>query len=171
MEDHMNGPLCRVCLAFVVAMAWTLAPQSAAQAQMAKQGTYSGWFGWHSIGQFTDLGKGNLFWVGEVSGAFANSAGSGFLHNTAVRCPAANLIFNGHGFASGECVVTDQDGDIAILTWSCDAKAGTRCDGPMEWVGGTGKYQGISGKNSFNAGFVGPGPGGYSLWKGEYKLP
>jgi len=142
-----------------------------AEAQIPKQGTYTGWFGWHSFGQATDLGKGNLYWVGEFSGALANSAGSGFLHNTAIRCPGATVVVDGHAYYKGNCIVTDQDADSAFLVWDCDAKVGARCDGPMEWVGGTGKYKGIRGKHTFNGGFVGAGPEGYSVWKGEWRLP
>ena len=55
----------------------------------------------------------------------------------------------------GNCIITDKDGDRATLVWLCDAKLGERCDGPMEWVGGTGKYTGIKGNNTFNGGLVG----------------
>ena len=154
-----------------VASALTLGFASTAGAQIAKSGTYSGWFGWHSVGTLTDLGGGVLQWHGEFDGALRNEAGSGFMHNAAVICPGATLIVAGHAHFRGNCIVTDQDGDRATLVWMCDAKVGERCDGPMEWVGGTGKYSGITGRNTFNGGFVGAGPQGYALWKGEWRLP
>ena len=37
--------------------------------------------------------------------------------------------------------------------------------------GGTGKYDGISGKIEFSGGLIGKGPHGYSIWNGEYRVP
>ena len=154
-----------------VGFALMIALASAAQAQITKSGTYSAWFGWHSFGTLTDLGKDVMHWHGEFNGAIRNDAGSGFLHDASVICPGATLIVGGHWYPRGNCIITDKDGDRATLVWLCDAKLGERCDGPFEWVGGTGKYTGITGKSTFNGGFVGAGPQGYSLWKGEWRLP
>jgi hypothetical protein len=46
-----------------------------AQAPIAKSGTYSAWFGWHSFGTVTDLGKGVMQWHGEFDGALRNGRG------------------------------------------------------------------------------------------------
>ena len=158
-------------LSLTLCFAAVLAFASTAQAQIAKSGTYSAWFGWHSVGTLTDLGKGVMQWHGEFDGALRNDSGSGFLHDAAVICPGATLIVGDHAYYRGHCIITDKDGDRATLVWLCDAKLGERCDGPMEWVGGTGKYVGIKGNNTFNGGFIGAGPQGYSLWKGDWRLP
>jgi len=163
----------RTAIVFILAASCAgLAAFSApAYSQMPKSGTYSAWFGWHSYGTLADLGNGVMHWHGQFDGALRNDAGSGFMHQAAVICPGATLIVGGHAYYRGNCVLTDKDGDRATLVWQCDAKLGARCDGPMEWVGGTGKYTGITGKNTFNGGFVGAGPQGYSLWKGDWRLP
>jgi hypothetical protein len=158
-------------LSITFGFALVIAFASAAQAQVAKSGTYSAWFGWHSFGTLTDLGKGVMQWHGEFNGALRNDTGSGFMHHASVICPGATLIIGEHAYFRGNCIITDKDGDRATLVWLCDAKLGERCDGPMEWVGGTGKYTGIKGNNTFNGGFVGAGPQGYALWKGEWRLP
>jgi hypothetical protein len=140
---------------------------STAQAQMAKSGTYLAWFGWHIFGTLTDLGKGVMHWHGDFNGAIRNDAGFGFMHDASVVCLGATLIVGEHAHYRGNCVITDKDGDGAMLVWLCDSKLGERCNGPMEWVDGTGKCTGIQGNNTFNGGLVGAGPQGYSLWKGE----
>ena len=144
---------------------------SVAQTPIAKSGTYSAWFGWHSFGTLTDLGKGVMQWHGEFAGALRNDSGSGFMDGASVVCPGATLIVDGHAYYRGSCILTDKEGDRATLVWQTDAKVGDRGDGTMEWVGGTGKYTGIKGNNTFNGGVVGAGPQGYSLWKGEWRLP
>jgi hypothetical protein len=161
----------KTLLSIGFACALLMAYSGAAQAQIAKSGSYSAWFGWHSFGTLTDLGNGVMQWHGEFNGALRNDAGSGFMHDASVICPGATLIVAGQAYYRGNCIITDKDGDRATLVWLCDSKLGERCDGPMEWVGGTGKYSGIKGKSTFNGGFVGAGPQGYSLWKGEWRMP
>lgn len=137
-----------------------------------KSGRYSGWFGWHSFGEVVDLGDGDIYWYGAFNGAFRNDAGSGFMHNAAVKCPGVLTIINGTSYFQGNCIITDSDRDSAILTWLCEAPAGERCNGPMTWAGGTGKYQGISGSaGTFNGGMINAGPQGYSSWRGNWRLP
>ncbi len=66
--------------------------------------------------------------------------------------------------------MTDPDGDKVFLEWTC---AGTMpaCPGDERFVGGTGKYNGISGSSKFQGNFIGNTGGGWSDWNGEYKLP
>jgi hypothetical protein len=145
---------------------------SIAQTEIAKSGTFSLWFGWHSFGTLTDLGKGAMEWHGEFDGALRNDAGSGFMHDASAVCPGATAILNGQAYYRGSCILTDKDGDRAVLVFQCNAKVADRCvDQLQEWVGGTGKYTGIKGNITLNAGFIGAGPQGSSLWKGEWRLP
>ena len=91
-----------------VGFALMIALASAAQAQITKSGTYSAWFGWHSFGTLTDLGKDVMHWHGEFNGAIRNDAGSGFLHDASVICPGATLIVGGHAYFRGNCIITDK---------------------------------------------------------------
>ena len=139
-----------------------------AEAQLAKQGTYTSHFGWYATGKTSELEKGHTLFQGEFNGTNFNDAGKGFLHKTSVVCPGVNDVIDGASRAShGYCVVTDQDGDKAFLVW----KAGKRFDGDSQWTGGTGKYTGITGNNTFTASLIGTTSSGYSVWKGEWKLP
>jgi hypothetical protein len=143
-----------------------------AHAQLPKQGTYTGVFGWHANVTGKELtGSKDTYSFGEINGAFFNDAGSGFLHNTSVICPVAGATISGTTFFQGNCILTDQNRDKAILVWKCAFKAEGRCPGNFEWIAGTGKYKGITGNNAFHSGFIHQGPQGYSVWKGQWQLP
>lgn len=45
------------------------------------------------------------------------------------------------------------------------------CPGDEQFVGGTGKYSGITGSTKFQGNFISDTGAGWSDWKGEYKLP
>ncbi|MGH8678349.1 MAG: hypothetical protein ACREUQ_08380, partial [Burkholderiales bacterium] len=55
----------KTLLSVVFGFALLITFAGAAQAQIAKSGTYTGWFGWHSFGTLTDLGNGVMQWHGE----------------------------------------------------------------------------------------------------------
>src|SRR5262249_46212729 len=53
-----------------------------AEAQLAKQGTYTSHFGWYAMGKTYELEKGHTLFQGEYSGTNFNDAGTGFRHPT-----------------------------------------------------------------------------------------
>jgi hypothetical protein len=143
---------------------------------LEKQGTFTAHFGWYAVGTTFEIGgdKDHVFFVGEFSGTVFNDAGKGFLHLASVSCPGVDDVINGVSNAHGYCTITDQDGDKAFVVWKCKGKDPSRCEGDFQWTGGTGKYTGIRGNNTFygvHRNIVGPTPQGYSIWKGEWKLP
>lgn len=142
-----------------------------AQAQLAKSGSFEGVAAWSSYGELTKLPDGGSYWHGGFNGAFVNGAGSGFLHEAALTCPGAGAKVGGRQFYEGMCVLTDADGDQAMLLWNCELQADGICPGPQTWVAGTGKYEGISGKTTFEGRFIGGTPQGVSRWRGEWRLP
>ena len=155
-----------------LAVAVTLAiPVASSAADLPKHGSYSGVYGWHFVGE-ADGAQGNMMWGGVATGTFRNDAGNGFLHAALVKCSSAGTF--GKEWPprdGGECVATDSDGDKAFLTWKC-----TDCPtkGEFQWLGGTGKYAGIKGRNSYqqtNAAVPMGAPAGWSAWKGEWQLP
>jgi hypothetical protein len=113
-----------------------------------------------------------MFFVGEFNGTVFNDAGSGFLHETAWICPGMNDLRNGISLAAqGYCVVTDKDGDKAFLTWKGHkGTAPNKGSGDFQWTGGTGKYTGLKGNNTYEAVVITP-TSGYSILKGEWQLP
>jgi hypothetical protein len=113
----------------------------------------TGDFGWFGVGKVFQLEKGHIYWVGEFSGTFANDKGKGSpLDHTGWKCPGANdLDFNNKkNKATGYCIVGDPGGDLAYASWQCQGDTQI-CNGTFEFTGGTGKYQGISGSNTFFA--------------------
>lgn len=132
-----------------------------AEAQLAKQGTYAGKFGWYAIGKTLEIKNDHLLFVGEFNGTAFNDTGSGFLHGTSFVCPGMNDILQWVSLAShGYCVVTDKDGDKAFLAWKGHKMTESkRVTGDYHWTGGTGKYAGITGNNTFDTVFITPSAG------------
>jgi hypothetical protein len=142
----------------------------ASAADLPKSGTYSAHYGWAFSGQVEQLGANRTVYAGVVAGVIFNDAGEGFLHKARVDCPIYNDVAQGRAHANGACVVTDADGDKVFMEWKCTG-AMPACPGDESFVGGTGKYKGISGNSKFQGNFIGATGAGWSDWKGEYKLP
>ncbi len=151
----------------VVAFAVVLALGVSAEAQLPKQGTYTGKLGWWAVGTVTEIGKNHVFWTGEFGAQFFNDAGTGFMDGMSLRCPAVNDIVDGVSVsAHGYCVGTDKDGDKLVYVWQGEKFAGT-----FQFISGTGKYTGIKGNNTWK-GYATPGTTqGYSVFTGEWQLP
>jgi hypothetical protein len=63
----------------------------------------------------------------------------------AIRCIEDAKARRDAYFYSGTCVQTDGDGDKIFMTFE-GAETG-----PIEWIGGTGKYQDILGKGTWSS--------------------
>jgi hypothetical protein len=163
----MNRGTCGVC-ALAVAAVWLSLPASAAD--LPKSGKYSGHYGWTFTGQVQKLGEDRVVYAGVLPGVMFNNEGKGFMHKARVDCTLFNDVNKGHANATGTCVVTDADGDKVFVEWSC-AGVMPACPGTERFVGGTGKYKGISGDQKFQGNFIGDTGAGWSDWSGEYKLP
>jgi hypothetical protein len=142
---------------------------ASAEAQLPKEGKYTSVFGWTFNGKVMEIEKEYLFIYGEYVGTNFNDEGKGFLHQTALVCSGSGYNLKGVYKGAGDCVVTDKDGDKALLVWSCEG--GPRCDGEFQWTGGTGKFAGIKGKTVFNGGGIGNTNQGFTTFKGEWRLP
>src|ERR671921_382148 len=119
----------------------------AANAEDAK---VQGQFGWFGVGKTYEVDKGHYYWVGEFTGTFFNDKGDGSMfHRAGVKCPAFyDVDANGKANGGGYCIITDNDGDQAYCKWT---NSGTPASGPgnFKYVGGTGKYSGLTGDNTF----------------------
>ncbi len=157
-----------VLIAVTVAIAWTGA--AAAADELPRSGTFSAHYGWTFTGQVQELGADHSVSVGSVPGVMFNDAGKGFMHKARTDCTILNDVRQGRANARGTCVVTDAAGDEIFVEWSC---AGTMpaCRGDQRFLGGTGRYEGISGSMKFQGNFIGTTGAGWSDWSGEYKLP
>ena len=142
-----------------------------AEAQLAKQGTYSGLYGWTLSSTAHQLGEGHVYTQDVYRGTFFNDAGKGFLHEASWVCFGLSDVIQGKGDAGGYCVVTDKTDDKAFLQWKGEIDPSTGFNGDYHWTGGTGKYTGMKGSNTFSAAFIGSSSEGRGILKGEWQLP
>ena len=80
----------------------------------------------------------------ECNGIVKTLDGSKILDNLAIRCIEDAKVRRDAYAYSGTCVQTDGDGDKIFMTF--DGAEG----GPIEWIGGTGKYEDILGKGTWS---------------------
>ncbi len=80
-------------------------------------------------------------------------------------------LTGGKGIAHGFCVVTDNDNDKAFMVFNGAIDPDAGFDGDFQWTGGTGKYTGMKGNNTFRAIFIGATPEGRGVHQGEWQLP
>ncbi len=80
----------------------------------------------------------------ECNGIAKTRDGSKLLDNLAIRCIEDAKVRRDAYAYSGTCVQTDGGGDKIFMTF--EGAEG----GPIEWIGGTGKYQDITGKGAWS---------------------
>ena len=143
----------------------------AAETQLAKQGSFSGLFGWTYTGAIHQIEEGHVFTHDIYKGTFFNDAGKGWLHETSLVCPAVGDLVNGKGTAKGCFVQTDKDGDKIFGEFNGTIDPATGFVGDWQYIEGTGKYTGVKGNGTFLAILIGPTMEGRSIIKGEWRLP
>ena len=154
------------------ALTLVLAVGVPAEAQLAKHGTYRGTIGVRAVGTANELERGHVFFVGAFNGVFLNDVANGFMDKTSVECPGVNDLVNGVSTgAHGYCIVTDKDGDKAFLVWKGRDTSQGVGGGDFQWTGGTGKYAGIRGNNTWHSALIGSTPAFTVGWEGEWQLP
>jgi hypothetical protein len=80
----------------------------------------------------------------DCNGIVKTIDGSKILDNLAIHCiEDAKARRDAYGY-NGTCVQTDGDGDKIFMSFE-GAETG-----PIEWIGGTGKYEDITGKGSWS---------------------
>ena len=82
----------------------------------------------------------------ELSEVSRNDKGNGMFHNLGIRCWGFIDVVENKPSATGRCIETDTDGDQLFSTYENKAGAGAHT-----LIGGTGKYAGISGQQTFVA--------------------
>ena len=87
--------------------------------------------------------------VAELTGITVNPDGEPYFHNMVVHCLVSIRVVKGEQDLYGACKETDKDGDSTSTTF--DSKA-------HYFIGGTGKYQGITGEAPFTVETL-PAPG------------
>jgi hypothetical protein len=156
----------------VFALALLAAPAMAQQS--AKSGKYTGKFTGHLPGgveQIYELEKGHVFILGPRHGVFLNDVADGFLDKTEVVCPRVIDVVGAVVSAHGYCIMTDKDGDKAFSAWELKGTGPGTAWGTFKWTGGTGKYSGLQGNNTFRGTLIGKTAAEVIVWEGDWRLP
>ena len=105
---------------------------------------------WQAQGLVTQVDKDQALMVGALMGALFIDGGHGQLDASSLICPGSIVLNLNTGARSGQgrCVITDKDGDKIYAKWSSRGNE-KGMKGPFNFVGGTGKFMGISGENSW----------------------
>ena len=80
----------------------------------------------------------------ESTGITRNDAGEAPFNDMGTRCIGMREANGNEVVNRGSCIDTDKDGDQVFSTYEANAKSGRHV-----FVGGTGKYQGISGSADY----------------------
>ena len=96
-----------------------------------------------------DMVEDSSITVAELTGITVNPDGEPYFHNMVVRCLVSIRVVKGEQDLYGACKETDKDGDYTSTTF--DSKA-------HYFIGGTGKYEGITGEAPFTVEAL-PSPG------------
>ena len=148
-----------------------LAAIPAAQAQLAKSGSYSLHDGWTASGRAIEVGEAHMYWVGEFKGAGRLLIDGVLFKHYGGDCSAANDIIDGMANVSGYCRFTDEDGDLLFAKFGAQSPAGgPTMVGSADFIAGTGKYTGIRAHHDFTCYNVGTSEIS-CLGEGKYELP
>jgi hypothetical protein len=130
-----------------------------------KDGTHRGKFGVQGYGTVNELEEGHIFFVGGFKGVFFNDVAGGFMDKPSVDCPGVNDIVDGVSIGNhGYCIVTDDDGDKAFSVWQGKDMTSNHGGGDAQWIGGTGKFAGIKGHDTYRYAGIGNTMGYALLW-------
>lgn len=84
-----------------------------------------------------------------ATGVTFNAAGSGLLHMGKVACAYANFTHKEINKGTGFCAFEDKDGDSIFVQYAGTGTAKGEVNGANDIIGGTGKFEGISGSGSY----------------------
>ena len=143
--------------------------------EMAKEGLESGKNYATGTSKALPMGEERLQLTYEGSGIYVTDIEEGLLNNSSVHFLGALHAVKGAFEESGCMVVTAPDGDKAFVSYKGSGNLGKSAKGTYTYVGGTGKYKGITGGGEFTRSNLQPASKGVwasiTLFKGNWKLP
>jgi hypothetical protein len=165
----------RLVLTTVLLVSTTVLGATAEAQQLPKSGKFTGKYASHQVpevAQTYELEKDHVFFLGRSHGVFLNDVADGFLDKTEVTCALVNEIVDGVSTAiNGHCIITDKDGDKVFTAYEGKGSAPGIIAGTNQLTGGTGKFTGIQGNNTFHVTSIGKTLSSWIVWDGEYRLP
>ena len=143
--------------------------------EMAKEGSYKGKNYATGTSKALPMGEERIHLTYEGSGIYVSDIEEGFLNNGSMHFLGALHAVKGAFEESGFWVLTVPDGDKVFATWKGSGNLGKDAKGTYTYVGGTGKYTGITGGGEFTRSSLQPASKGVwasiTLFKGSWKLP
>lgn len=120
-------------------------------AEMAKEGTFSGTVTYAGSHHMIPLDKSRVIIVYENMGVRVSDSGEGPFHGSSTRNVGVIYYENGVGRLRGYIISIDKDGDKVLmeLTEEASQMAPKPTSGTGEIVGGTGKFKGITGNMKY----------------------
>ena len=115
--------------------------------------------------------EGRIMLIREDKGILTVLQGSKLMDGMAgVNVPSVDLnTKTGTGFGHGAILFTDRDGDKMYWSYEGRVVKGSM-SGPMTFVRGTGKFEGLKAKATFSTVPIAPNQF-YADWEGEMELP
>lgn len=162
------------CLIFLVTLSLTMAATSAFS-EMAKEGSYSGKNYSTGTSKAIPMGEERLHLAIEGSGIYVSDDEDGFLNNASIHFLGTLHAVKGVFEESGFMVFNVPDGDKVYATWKGTGNLGKDAKGTLTYVGGTGKYAGLTGSDEYTRANL-PSPSkkewaAITVHKGNWKLP
>jgi hypothetical protein len=162
--------------AMFAAVAVVLVLGANAEAQLPKEGTYSGIYSSFGTAKVIAVGKERLLVVFDEGGL---TVGKGVGDHMTWRCWGTADFMNGAGQAHGYCVGTDPAGDQLAGNFGDEKHTPDQqsWSGSIKWTTGTGKFVGITGGHSYviHSNEFRPTTEGtyvnHATYEGGYKLP
>jgi hypothetical protein len=106
---------------------------------------------WQAEGKFFLVQENQALFIGAFGGIMFVATKQGALDTARLLCPGMVEVNLDDGKQSGEgrCIITAKDGDRVYAGWNCAGEHGAGCQGRFTLLGGTGKFNGITGQSDF----------------------
>jgi hypothetical protein len=117
----------------------------------AEEGTVKATSAWQGQGRFFQVKEKQTLFVGAFSGIMFVETKQGALDAAKLVCPGLVEVNLNDGTQSGEgrCIVTARDGARVYARWNCAGEHLAGCKGSFTLLGGTGRFERITGQSEF----------------------
>ncbi len=160
----------KTVIVFATLAAAAFAVAASAQS-LPKSGTINWHTAWKDVGEVVEVAEGIVQGHGSVMGVTFNDAGYGPLHLGAANCFYTFFAINGKGSNKGYCAFGDADGDRIFTDWTGKAGVPDGDEGTNVIAGGTGKYEGITGRGPWKCVYAGTNGELHCRQSLTYRLP
>jgi len=143
----------KILVAFILVFALVLTYAPGVTAEMAMEGSGPSELAYHGIFKMLSMGRNLVKMNWEVFGVSTGSPPESPLYMTTCHCMGSLYAVKGvYNDSTGFCVYVRPDGDKIFMTLQSKGALGGKVGqkGTFEFVGGTGKCEGITGGGEYN---------------------